>query len=152
MKHITEEKLSVGTAAAKSGLSRRTGFRIKKESRSATSTEEKKSRGRRRQDPLEGIWDSQVLPILRNSPGIRASAVFYELLRNNPELDPGVRRTLERRIRAWRAENGPDKEVMFRQNKEAGHLGISDFTKMKDVGVTIRRKQFPHMLYHFLCC
>ncbi len=149
MKFITEEKLSVETAAAKSGLSRRTGFRIKKESRSATLTEEKETRGRRRPDPLEGIWDSQVLPILRNSPGIRSSAVFYELLRNNPELDPGVRRTLERRIRAWRAEFGPDKEVIFRQNKEAGHLGISDFTRMKDLEVTIRRKHFDHRLWHF---
>ena len=151
MKLITEEKLSVETAAAKSGFSRRTGFQIKKELK-GESPEEKKPRGRRRRDPLEGIWNSQVLPILRNSPGIRASAVFYELLRNNPELDPGVRRTLERRIRAWRAENGPDKEVMFRQNKEAGHLGISDFTRMKDLEVTIRRKHFDHRLYHFLCC
>ena len=93
-----------------------------------------------------------MLPILHNSPGIRASAVFYELLRNNPELSPGVRRTLERRIRAWRAKFGPDKEVIFRQNKEAGHLGISDFTKMRDLKVTIKRKQFAHMLYQFLCC
>ncbi len=148
MKLITEEKLSVEVAAAKSGFSRRTGFQIKKESQNATSTK-KKPRGRRRRDPLEGIWDSQVLPILRSSPGIRPSAVYYELLRTNPELDKGVRRTLERRIRAWRAENGPDREVIFRQNKEAGHLGISDFTRMRKLDVTIGRRQFDHMLYHF---
>lgn len=145
---LIEEKLPVETAAAKSGFGRTTGFQIKKESRTRNSAE-KKPRGRRRPDPLEGIWDSQVLPVLRSSPGIRSSAVFYELLRNNPELDPGVRRTLERRIRVWRAEHGPDKEVIFRQNKEAGHLGISDFTSMKKVGVTIGRKQFDHRLYHF---
>lgn len=149
MKLITEEKLTAETAAAKSGFSRKTGFRIKKESRSAASTEEKKPRGRRRPDPLEGIWDSQVLPVLRGSPGIRPSAVFYELLRNNPELSPGIRRTLERRIRAWRAEFGSDKDVIFRQNKEAGALGISDFTRMRDAGVTIKRKEFDHRLYHF---
>ena len=148
MKHITEEKLSVETAAAKSGVSRRTGFRIKKEAPQA-HTEEKKPRGRHRPDPLEGIFDSQVVPILLNSPGIRPSAVFYELLRSNPELDPGVRRTLERRIRAWKAEFGPDKEVIFRQNKEAGALGISDFTSMKEIEVTIGRRQFDHRLYHF---
>ena len=148
MKHVTEEKHSVETAAAKSGISRRTGFQIKKELGTKVK-KEKKPRGRRRRDPLEGIWGSQVLPILRNSPGIRASAVFYELLRSNPGLKEGIRRTLERRIRAWRAENGPDKEVIFRQNKEAGHLGISDFTRMRDVEVTIQRKQFDHRLYHF---
>ena len=149
MKLITEEKLTVEAAAAKSGFSRKTGFRIKKESWSASSTEERKPRARRRPDPLEGIWDSEVVPILRSSPGIRSSAVFYELLRGNPELSPGIRRTLERRIRAWRAENGPDKEVIFRQNKEAGQLGISDFTRMRNAGVTIKRKQFDHRLYHF---
>ena len=67
MKHLTEEKLSVETAAAKSGVSRRTGFRIKKGLQSG-SKREKKPRGRRRPDPLEGVWDSQVLPVLRNSP------------------------------------------------------------------------------------
>ena len=148
MKLINEEKHSAETAAAKSGFSRRIGFQIKKELKTG-SRSEKKPRGRRRLDPLEGVWDSEVLPILQNSPGIRSCAVFYELLRNNPELKEGVRRTLERRIRAWRAENGPDKEVTFRQNKEAGHLGISDFTDMKEVEVTIGRRQFDHKLYHF---
>ena len=148
MKLITEEKHSAETAAAKSGFSRRTGFQIKKELKTG-SRSEKKPRGRRRPDPLEGVWDSQVLPILQNSPGIRSCAVFYELRRNNPDLKEGVRRTLERRIRAWRAENGPDKEVTFRQNKKAGQQGISDFTDMKEVEVTIGRRQFDHKLYHF---
>ena len=148
MKLITEEKLTVETAAAKSGFGRTSGFQIKKELKTGPSVE-KKPRGRRRPDPLEAIWDSHVLPVLRNSPGIRPSTVFYELLRKNPKLDPGIRRTLERRIRAWRAEFGPDKEVIFRQNKEAGQLGISDFTRMRDAGITIKRKEFDHRLYHF---
>lgn len=41
-------------------------------------------------------------------------AKFDELRRRHLELARGVRRTLERRIRAWRALNGQDKEVMFR--------------------------------------
>ena len=52
MKLITEEKLSVETAAAKSGFGRTSGFQIKKELK-GESPEEKKPRGRRRQDPLE---------------------------------------------------------------------------------------------------
>ncbi len=148
MKLITEEKLSAETAAAKSGFGRTSGFQIKKEL-GTEQKKERKPRGRRRPDPLEGIWDSQVLPILRNCPDIRPSTVFYELLRNNPELDSGVRRTLERRIRTWRTEHGPDKEVIFRQNKKAGDMGISDFTRMRDAEVTIARRQFDHMLFHF---
>ena len=39
-------------------------------------------------------------------PAIRPVGVFEELMRRHPELDPGVRRTLERRIRTWRARRG----------------------------------------------
>ena len=62
MKLITEEKLAVQTAAAKSGFSRRTGFKIKKELKTG-SPEEKKPRQSRRPDPQnplaskESPWD-----------------------------------------------------------------------------------------------
>jgi len=39
-----------------------------------------------------------------------------------------VRRTLERRIRAWRAIHGEEQDVIFRQVQEPGRLGLSDFT------------------------
>ena len=32
----------------------------------------------------------------------------FELTRRHPELDPGIRRTLERRVREWRAIHGPE--------------------------------------------
>ena len=60
-------------------------------------------------------------------------AIFDELRRRHSELAPGVRRTLERRIRAWRALNGEAREVMFRQVHEAGRMGLSDFTEMGDL-------------------
>ena len=50
-----------------------------------------------------------MVPILENSPGIRSVGVFEALMQRHPDLDPGVRRTLERRIRAWRAEHGPSR-------------------------------------------
>ena len=55
------------------------------------------------------------------------------MLRRHPQL--GVRRTLERGIRSWRAVRGEEQEVIFRQTREPGTLGLSDFTDM--VGVTI---------------
>jgi hypothetical protein len=51
----------------------------------------------------------------RGAPGIRAVAVYDEMLRRHPELSEGVRRTLERRIRSWAAVHGQDQEVIFRQ-------------------------------------
>ena len=67
----------------------------------ALTDQEAKPRGRRRPDPLADVFGTVVVPILENSPGIRLVGVFQELMRRHPELDPGVRRALERRIRLW---------------------------------------------------
>ena len=89
------------------------------------------------------------MPILENSPGIRPVGVFEELMRRRPELGPGVRRTLERRIRVWRAEHGAEQDVIFRQKHEPGRQGLSDFTRMGPLGVTVAGQPLDHMLYHF---
>ena len=134
-------------AAAKAGFSRATGIRI---NRNPTFPSQKKTlRGRRRPDPLANIFDAEVVPILENSPGIRPVGVFRELLRRHPDLKRGVRRTLERRIRVWRAAHGPEQEVIFRQQHAPGLMGLSDFTRMGSLGVTIAGQLLDHMLYHF---
>ena len=67
-----------------------------------------------------------------------------------PETGPRrPARTLERRIRAWRAEHGPEREVIFRQKHEPGHRGLSDFTHMGSLGVSVAGQPLDHMLYHF---
>jgi hypothetical protein len=48
--------------------------------------------------------------MLQAAPYLRAVAVFEELTRRHPELGAGVRRTLERRIRAWRAMQGESRK------------------------------------------
>jgi len=53
--------------------------------------------------------------MLKASPGLRPVAILEELLRRHPDLGPGIRRTLERRIRQWRALHGAEREVIFRQ-------------------------------------
>ena len=131
-------------AAARAGFSRASGYRMAGERRAAT-----KPRGRRRPDPLASVWEAEVVPLLERCPGIRSVAVFRELLRRHPKLSPGVRRTLERRIRAWRAEHGPEREVMFRQQPEAGQLGLSDFVDMKDLEVQVAGEALDHRLFHF---
>jgi len=54
-------------------------------------------------------------PILKEAQGLRSVAIFDEMLRRHPELSPGSRRKLERRIRSWRAVHGDEQEVIFRQ-------------------------------------
>ena len=87
--------------------------------------------------------------MLASCPDLRPVAVFRELMRRHPELNPNIRRTLERRIRQWRAEHGPEREVVFRQNREPGRLGLSDFTRTGGLGVTVAGEPLEHMLYHF---
>lgn len=39
-----------------------------------------------------------------------------------------MRRTIERRVRCWRAAPGPEQDVIFRQTQLLGRLGLYDFT------------------------
>ena len=141
------EKHGVTAAAAKTGLSTASGYRLEK-ARSVPPPPQP-PRGRRRPDPLMDIFESEVVPLLQSAPGLRPIAVFEEMLRRHPELDRGIRRTLERRIRAWRAVHGPEREVIFRQVHEPGILGLSDFTDMNDLGVIVAGGHLDHRLYHF---
>ena len=134
-------------AAAKAGFSTATAYRIETDPR--LPSQKKKPRGRRRPDPLAGVWDSEIVPMMEAAPGIRAVAIFEEICRRHPGVGPGVRRTLERRIAGWRALHGPHRDVIFRQEHPPGRMGLSDFTDMAGLGVTIAGEPFDHRLYHF---
>ena len=141
----------VVAAAVRAAISVASAYRIESDRRLPSQKQE--PRGRRRPDPLINIFDVDVVPILTAAPAVRAVTVFEELQRRHPELPRGVRRTLERRIRAWRAKHGPDKDVIFRQVHELGRMGLSDFTEMGDLGVHVAGVPLDHRLYHFrLAC
>jgi hypothetical protein len=134
-------------AAAKASFSTATGYRIEADPR--LPSQKKEPRGRRRSDPLANVWDTEIVPILKAAPGIRAIAVLEEIRRRHPEIGPGIRRTLERRMRAWRALVGPEQDVIFRQQHEPGRLGLSDFTDTNVLGVKVAGVLLDHRLYHF---
>ena len=105
MKHGKSNSTEV--AAAKAGVSARSSYRI---NRGPTFPSGIKSpRGRRCPDPLAGTFEEKVVPTLERVSGICPLGLFEELMRRHPEPDPGVRRTLERHIRASRARLGPDR-------------------------------------------
>ena len=134
-------------AAAKTSISTATAYRYEQSHRLPSS--QKQPRGRRRPDPLVDFFDAKVVPMLKAAPGLRVVAVFEEMQRRHPTLSAGARRTLERRIRSWRAVHGADQEVIFRQVQEPGRMGLSDFTDMADLGVTVAGATLDHRLYHF---
>ncbi|MFS2039863.1 MULTISPECIES: IS21 family transposase [Rhizobium/Agrobacterium group] len=138
---------SVEVAAAKASISRATAYRLGKETQLPSHS--KAPRERRRPDPLEPIFETEVVPLLKAAPGIRAVAVYNEMLRRHPDLSEGIRRTLERRIRSWRAVHGEAQEIIFRQTHEPGRLGLSDFTDASGLGVTIAGEPLDHLFYHF---
>jgi hypothetical protein len=138
---------TTAVAAAKASISLATAYRIENDPR--LPSQKKAERGRRRPDPLAEVFDAEVVPILKAAPGIRPVAIFEELLRRHPQLGSGIRRTLERRIRTWRAIHGEEQEIIFRQRHEPGRLGLSDFTDMGGLAIMIAGQRLDHRLYHF---
>ena len=134
-------------AAARAGFSQASGYRFVADPR--LPSQKKALRHRRRPDPLAAIWDSEILPLLIATPHLRAIAVLAEVRRRHPELKAGIRRTLERRLRAWRAVEGPARDIIFRQEHEPGRLGLSDFTDTSGLAITVAGVKLEHRLYHF---
>lgn len=140
-------KQSVAAAAVRSAISVASGYRI--EGNPRLPSQKQAPRGRRRPDPLVEVFDAEVVPMLMSAPDLRPIAVFEELVRRHPELPRSVRRTLERRVRAWRAQHGAEREVVFPQVHEPGRLGLSDFTDTGELGVRVAGAVLDHRLYHF---
>src|SRR5215467_11704807 len=105
---------------------------------------------RTREDPFNDVWD-QVRGQMEESPGLEAKTVFEWLQREHPgRYADGQIRTLQRRIKLWRATEGPAQEVYFGQKHEPGKLCASDFTHMTELGITIEGQTLVHLIYHFV--
>ena len=136
-------------AAAKAGMARNTARKYLKSGKLPSESWPERS-WRTRPDPYETVWP-EVEEILKQSPSVEATAVFDHLNRiHEGNFEEGQVRTLQRRIKQWRARHGELKEVMFPQRHEPGHQAQSDFTFMNVLGVTILGQPFPHLLYHFV--
>src|SRR4051812_32246288 len=136
-------------AAAKAGFSERTARRM--ETNRHLAAPPIAIRGRRVTDPFDGLWDREIRPMLEAHPGLRPVALLEEMQLRHPGHDwDRLRRSLERRVRTWRAEHGPEREVIFRQGHPPGQQGLSDFTDMGDVAVRLGGAPFPHRPYPFV--
>lgn len=111
---------------------------------------------RTRPDPFEGVWDEEIVPLLlRDEARILQATTLFELLesRHPGRFSAGQLRTLQRRMRDWRAVQGPDREVFFEQVHPPGREAQLDFTHASELGVRIGGVAFDHLLFEFvLCC
>jgi hypothetical protein len=142
--HEASRDLDADDCRRQGGFSTATAYLLEKELRLRPSG--KPPRGRRRPDPLIDIWDSEIVPMLRAAPGLRSVAIIEEMNRRCPGIYLGTRRTMER---GWRGLYGPEQEVIFRQAHAPGRMGLSDFTDMADLAITIAGERLDHRLYHF---
>src|SRR3954465_6082691 len=129
-RHVTDHQMrlfmqfrqtdTVAVAAPKASLSAATGHRLGRDPRLRSL--KKGVRGGCRPDPLGDLFEAEIVPMLKAAPGLRPIAIFEEIVRRHPQLGAGIRRTIERRIRAWRAIHGEEQEVIFRQTHEPGPM------------------------------
>jgi hypothetical protein len=103
-----------------------------------------------RKDPFEEDWP-ELRSQLEESPELEAKTLFEALQGKHPgRYEDSQLRTLQRRVRRWRAQRGPDKDVVFEQRHRPGEAAQSDFTHATELGVTIVGELFVHMLYVFV--
>jgi transposase InsO family protein len=140
--------LTQESAAARMGISVSSARRI--ERRSELPSQRGARQWRTRTDPLAEVWDDEVVPLLQGAPGLMAVTVLEELQRRHPgQFAHSVIRTLQRRVRAWRAQHGAEREIYFAQEHPPGRLALSDFTLADELGVHIAGTPFAHRLYQF---
>lgn len=136
-------------AAAKAGMSAPTARKWARMGKLPSEVKTPHS-WRTREDPFAAFWD-RVRPMFELNPGLEAKTVFQYLQREHPgALTDNQLRTLQRRVKKWRALEGPGQEIFFPQVHQPGELSESDFSHMDFLGVTIAGCRFDHMIYHFV--
>ena len=134
------------TAAAKAAISERSGRRIEKGERQSIPGER---HWRTREDPFEAIWEKELVPLLEKESQLTGLTLWEYLEDEHAGKFPfSVLRTLQRRVKHWKATEGPEKVVIFRQSVPAGQQGLSDFSH-PNTDITIQGKMFTHLLYQF---
>ncbi|MCD4776206.1 MAG: IS21 family transposase [Candidatus Aegiribacteria sp.] len=150
MKYLQENK-TLGVAAAKSGMDEKTARKYRDLSKLPSELEAEQIRTwRTRENPFEEVWE-RVKSFLENNSGFEAKTLFEYLQREYPgRFSDGQIRTFQRRVKNWRATEGPAREVFFPQVHKPGKLSQSDFTHMGKLGITIGGVLFDHLIYHFV--
>jgi len=147
---LIQREETMAAAAAKAGMDEKTARKYRKAGLLPSEMKGERS-WRTRRDPFEGVWE-ELQGWLETNAGLEATTLFADLQRRHPgEFPDGQLRTLQRRVKTWRALQGPPaKEVFFAQEHRPGELSQSDFTRMGSLGVTIQGQPFDHMFYHFV--
>ena len=146
---LSKTEKNFGIAAMKAGMDEKTARKYLRSGKLPSDLKQEHT-WRTRKDPFEDVWEG-MKSMLEINPGLEAVTLFEDLQRRNSgRFADGQLRSLQRRIKNWRAVEGPPKEIFFSQIHRPGELCQSDFTHMNKLGVTISGVPFDHMIYHFV--
>lgn len=139
---------NLSRAAMKAGMDRKTARRYRDLAQLPSEAQLPERTWKTRPDPFEADWPEMELR-LKDAPGLEAKTLFDELVLKKPgAYEPGQLRTLQRKVRKWRALQGPDKTVFFAQEHRPGEAVQTDFTNCDAMGITLAGVPFPHLLCH----
>ncbi len=137
----------VGLASMRAGMDRTTGRKYLRLGKPPSELRRART-WRTRPDPFEEDWP-EIEARLAEAPELEGLALFEDLMARRPgRYQEGQIRTFQRRVKDWRARNGPEKEVFFPQNHRPGEALQTDFTHASELEITIQGRPFPHLLCH----
>jgi ribosomal protein S21 len=139
---------TLATAADKAGMDQKTARKWRQSGQLPSEVTEPRDY-RTRPDAFAEVW-SEVEELLERDAAIEAKTIFDHLCKQHPgKFQEGQLRTMQRKVKVWRALKGQPREVFFPQVHLPGHQAQSDFTHMTKLGVTIAGQVFKHLVYHF---
>ena len=137
----------IGRASMMAGMDRKTARKYYRLGKVPSQVEVTRN-WRTREDPFALDWP-MIKDMLEEAPELEVKSLFEWLIRERPGIyDPGQLRTLQRRVKQWRAMEGPDKEVFFEQEHRPGEAMQTDFTSGNKLEITICGERFKHLLCH----
>lgn len=142
-----QETGNVSNSALKADVSRPTAQKYIKAAQPPQELQVKHT-WRTREDPLEEIWP-QAEAMLAEAPDLEAKTLFEYLSERSPWASQEKHlRTFQRRVKLWRLSHGPDKEVFFPQDWEAGRALQMDWTHAAELAITLSGQPYDHLLCH----
>lgn len=149
LKKLINTEKTKAIAASKAGMDVKTARKYVG-SDIPPSEMKKQHRWRTRKNPFEDVW-LDIKQKLNANPGFEAKVLFEFLQRRYPgKFEDSQLRTFQRKVKNWRATEGPGREVFFPQEHIPGEACQSDFTRMNKLDITIQGQPFNHLVYHLV--
>lgn len=135
----------VGLASIRAGMHRNTGRRYLESDRLPSELKLRRT-WRTRVDPFTADWE-EIAVRLEEAPELEAKALFEDLMeRKAGRYDESHLRSFQRRVKQWRAQHGPAREIFLPQKHRPGEAMQTDFTCGTGLGIRIAGEAFAHLL------